>query len=254
MVTKTGTTPKVVVIIEARMGSSRLPGKVLKDVNGTPALERLISRLKFCKKVDEIVVATTTSEKDDILVAWAAKNNVSYFRGSEDDVLQRVADASQEYNADLIVEITGDCILTDYSVIDQAVQTFLVNSCDVVTNCGEYLSYPMGVYAQVFRAKDLIWVADNISDMAVREHVSLYFYENPDSYKILNLVAPTEVAFPDWRLQLDYPEDLELLIEIYKRLEPLYGDNFGLNEISVLLRDNSKLLSINSHCVEKSAR
>lgn len=254
MVKKIDAKPKVVAIIEARMGSSRLPGKVLKDVNGRPALERLITRLKYCKKVDEIVVATTTSEKDDALVAWATHNNISCFRGSEDDVLQRVADASKEHNADVIVEITGDCILTDHSLIDQAVQTFLVNPCDVVTNCGEYLSYPMGVYAQVFRAEDLMWVADNISDLAVREHVSLYFYENPDSYSIVNLVAPSEVSFPDWRLQLDYPEDLQLLVEIYKRLEPLYGDNFGLNEISVLLRDNSKLLAINSHCIEKSAR
>jgi len=254
MVKKMDAKPKVVVIIEARMGSSRLPGKVLKDVNGRPALERLIARLKFCKKVDEIVVATTTSEKDDALVAWATQNNVSYFRGSEDDVLKRVADASQEYNADLIVEITGDCILTDPGVIDQAVQTFLVNSCDVVTNCGEYLSYPMGVYAQVFRASDLVWVSDNISDLAVREHVSLYFYENPDTYKIFNLVAPAEVAFKDWRLQLDYQEDLDLLNEIYKRLEPPYGDNFGLSEICSMLKDNLHLLDINSHCIEKSAR
>ena len=113
--------PKVVVIIEARMGSSRLPGKVLKDVNGTPALERLIARLKFCKKVDEIVVATSTSEKDDALMAWAAQNNVSYFRGSEDDVLKRVADASQEYNADLIVEISYGCIRSGISSIRSCV-------------------------------------------------------------------------------------------------------------------------------------
>lgn len=245
---------KVVAIVEARMGSSRLPGKVLKDVNGTPALERLIARLNLCKNVDDVVVATTTSEKDDDLVAWAKRNSINCFRGSEDDVLKRVADASKEYEADLIVEITGDCILTDYSLIDQAVKTFLANSCDIVTNCGEFLSYPMGIYAQVFRASDLWWVSENIMDPAVREHVSLYFYENPSFYKIFNMVAPAEVSYPNWRLQLDYPEDLELLNEIYKKLEPMYGETFGLSEICSMLGENLYLLDINSHCVEKSVR
>ena len=111
--------PKVVAIVEARMGSSRLPGKVLSDIFGKPALERLIARLRLSKRIDEIIVATTNSSKDDKLVAWLEGQEINFFRGSEQDVLQRVVDTSREANADVIVEINGDCILTfvDYPSI-----------------------------------------------------------------------------------------------------------------------------------------
>ena len=97
---------KVVAVIEARMGSSRLPGKILADIFGKPALERLISRLQRCKELDDIVVATSTSPKDDSLAEWLKANRIKFYRGSEDDVLQRVVDASNSVNADIIVEIT----------------------------------------------------------------------------------------------------------------------------------------------------
>ena len=112
----------------------------------------------------------------------------------------------------------------------------------------------MGIYTQVFRKKDLEWVSKNINDKAVQEHVSLYFYENPEKYKILNLVAPKSYAYPEWRLQLDYPEDLKLLNEIYKHLEKDYGESFLLKEICNLINKNKHLLEINSHCIEKTPR
>ena len=245
---------KVAAIIEARMGSSRLPGKVLADICGVPALGRLINRLKLCEHLDDIVIATSTSTKDDELELWAKNNNLKCYRGSEDDVLQRVVDASKSVNCDLIVEITGDCILTDYEVVDQSIIMFLENNCDVVTNCGAYLSYPMGIYSQVFRSEDLQWVASNINDPAVREHVSLYFYENTDKYNIINMVAPKSSSYPDWRLQLDYKEDLMLLVELYKTLEPTYGNAFKLDHICEALLANPKLLEINKYCIEKTTR
>ena len=244
----------VAAIIEARMGSSRLPGKVLADINGLPAIQRLVNRLSFSQELDNIVLATSTSPKDDALESWANKNGISCFRGSEENVLQRVVDASNYVNCDIIVEITGDCILSDHEIIDQSIITFFENSCDVVTNCGTYLSYPMGIYTQVFRKKDLEWVSKNINDKAVQEHVSLYFYENPEKYKILNLVAPKSYSYPEWRLQLDYPEDLKLLNEIYKHLEKDYGESFLLKEICNLINKNKYLLEINSHCIEKTPR
>tara|TARA_Y100001970_G_scaffold294069_1_gene446467 strand:- start:12234 stop:12977 length:744 start_codon:yes stop_codon:yes gene_type:complete len=246
--------PKVVAIVEARMGSSRLPGKVLSDIFGKPALERLIARLRLSKRIDEIIVATTNSSKDDKLVAWLEGQEINFFRGSEQDVLQRVVDTSREANADVIVEINGDCILTDYEIIDEAIENFNKHNYDVVTNCGSILSYPMGAYAQVFRSKDLEWVAKNISDSAVREHVSLFFYENPDKYKIHDLVAPEEIRFPAWRLQLDYQEDLKFLNAVYQRLYPIYGDAFTLYDIKDLLHKEPELLDINKHCVENAPR
>ncbi len=245
---------KVVAIIEARMGSSRLPGKVLAKIYGKPALERLITRLKFCDALDEIIVATSTSPKDDVLVEWLKKNNINFFRGSEDDVLQRVVDAGKSIEAEIIVEINGDCILTDFELVDQAIHSFKVNNCDVISNCGNHLTYPMGAYVQVFRAKDICWVAENIFDQAVREHVSLYFYENEDKYNVINLIAPKKLKHPEWRLQLDYQEDLVFLNALYEKLEPIYGDKFTLYEVNDLLTREASLLDINKHCVEKNAR
>jgi spore coat polysaccharide biosynthesis protein SpsF len=247
-------TSKVVAIVEARMGSSRLPGKVLADIQGKPALMRLISRLRFCKELDEIVVATSTSPKDDSLAEWLQNNSVKFYRGSEEDVLQRVVDACNSVHGDIIVEVTGDCILTDYELIDQAILSFYANDCDVVSNCGVHKTFPMGAYAQVFRSKDLEWVANNIMDDAVREHVSLYFYENLTTYKIINLIAPQALNHPEWRLQLDYQEDLDFLNAVYKKLEPTYGENFTLNEIGKLLLAEPELLSINKHCIENTPR
>lgn len=245
---------RIVACIEARMGSSRLPGKVLADINGKPALERLITRLRKCKYLDDVIIATSTSSSDDVLYNWAIKNSIHCYRGSEEDVLQRVVDANEFYQSDLIVEITGDCILTDPEIIDMGIKTFLENDCDIVSNCGTYLSYPMGVYVQVFRSKDLAEVANNIDDTAVREHVSLYFYEHPDKYKLINLIAPERWQGESLRFQLDYPEDLEFLKKVYAELEPEFGEEFGLEEIMQLLKRKPELIEINIHCEEKSAR
>lgn len=245
--------PKIVASIEARMGSSRLPGKVLADVNGQPALSRLLNRLRRSEKIDEIVLATSVAPADDLLEQWAKTENVAVYRGSEEDVLQRVVDAHRQMNSDIIVEVTGDCTLLDPQLVDMGVETFLNNPCDVVCNVKD-LSFPMGMDIQVFRFKDLEQVALTIDDPAVREHVSLYFYEHPEQYRILNLYAPKRWFGPDYRFMLDYPEDLQFINEIYRRLEPDFGDAFGLEEIMALLSRVPQLLAINIHCEEKAVR
>ncbi len=243
----------IVASIEARMGSSRFPGKVLADVCGQPALTRLIRRLRRCKKLDGIVLATSTDSNDDVLEKWAIAENLAVYRGSEDDVLKRVVEAHIKMGSDIIVEITGDCILHDPEIIDMGIETFLENDCDVITNARK-LSFPMGVDIQVFRLDDLRNVENTISDPAVREHVSLYFYEHPEIYRIIHLFAPERWRAPAYRFQLDYPEDHQFICEIYSRLEPLYGDNFGIEEIVALIRREPRLADINRHCIEKSAR
>jgi spore coat polysaccharide biosynthesis protein SpsF len=165
-----------------------------------------------------------------------------------------VVDANLWAKSDLIVEITGDCILTDPEVIDMGIETFLENECDVVTNCGTYASYPMGINVQVFRADDLRVISETINDEAVQEHVSLYFYEHPEIYKIINLVAPDRWTNTEIRFLLDYSEDLEFLNKIYQILEPKYGDDFGIEELMQLMIDRPDLSQINIHCEERSAR
>jgi len=245
--------PKVVASIEARMGSSRLPGKVLADIGGVPALTRLIRRLRQCRALDEIVLATTTSPKDDELVHWAQSNNVPVFRGSEEDVLARVVGAHQMMGSDIVVEVTGDCPLLDPTVIDLGIETYFANDCDVVTNA-RVPSYPQGADVQVFQLQALSQIADSVWDPAVREHVSLYFYENTERYKIIHLIAPQIWKAENLRLQLDYPEDLEFIRAVYSRLEPQYGDSFAIHDILNLLKHEPALREINAHCLEKAVR
>jgi spore coat polysaccharide biosynthesis protein SpsF len=245
--------PRVVCSIEARMQSSRLPGKVLAPLRGEAALTRLIRRLRACRLLDDIVLATSNTPADDVLEAWAESHSVKCYRGSEDDVLLRVVEAHRSVRSDVVVEVTGDCVMLDPELVDMAVETFAANDCDVVSNASKR-SYPNGMDVQVFRLSDLEHVEATSNDPAVREHVSLYFYEHPDQYRILHLLAPARWHAPDCRLHLDYPEDLRFLNEIYGRLEPDYGDAFGLEEIMSVLRREPHLLDINSHCVERSAR
>ncbi len=244
---------KVVASIEARMGSSRLPGKVLMDIGGKAALDRLIARLRMCKYVDDIILATSNKSSDDVLHDWAKDNNVSIYRGSENDVLDRVVQAQKAMNSDVIVEVTGDCPLLDPEVVDLGIETFFNNDCDIVNNV-QKPSFPQGADVQVFRFDMLEKVSKEISDSAVREHVSLYFYENPNLYKIIHLIAPDSLQRPDLRLQLDYKEDLDFIREVYKNLEPQYGDKFGLKEILDLISLKPDLALLNKDCEEKSIR
>ena len=244
---------RVIASIEARMGSSRLPGKVLMDIGGRRSLDRLVERLRACRRLDGIVLATSTAPGDDVLDEWGRSAGLPVFRGSEDDVLQRVVDAQQSMGSDVVVEVTGDCPLLDPDVIDLGIETFFANDCDVVTNA-RVPSYPQGADVQVFRTKDLAHVAATIDDPAVREHVSLYFYENPSLYRVIHLIAPRAYHAPDLRTQLDYPEDLAFIRAVYERLEPRFGGTFGVPQILELIRAEPALGEINAHCEEKQVR
>ena len=245
---------RIIASIEARMGSSRFPGKVLADVCGQPALTRLARRLRRSKLLDGIILATTVSSSDDTLEQWAAKEGIPCYRGSEEDVLNRVVQAQTKMKSDIIVEVTGDCILLDPEIIDMGIKTFLENDCDVVANVRK-LSFPMGMDVQVYRLKDLAEIEQTVKDdPAVREHVSLYLYEHPERFRIIHLFAPTRWHAPDYRFQLDYHEDHRFINEVYRRLESEYGDAFGIEEIMGLLRKEPHLVDINIHCVEKSVR
>ncbi|MBO6785089.1 MAG: glycosyltransferase family protein [Alphaproteobacteria bacterium] len=239
--------------IEARMGSSRLPGKVLMDVAGRPALDRLVERLRAVPSLDDVVLATTTSPGDDALEDWAAQAGVACHRGSEEDVLQRVVDAQTAAGGEIVVEVTGDCTLLCPDVIELGIETFLANDCDVVSNCGRVQTFPLGADVQVFPLALLADVAERIDDLAVREHVSLHFYESPD-YRVINLVAPETWRVPGARLQLDYPEDHAFIEAVLAELEPVHGPVFGLAPLAALLRARPDIVAINRDCEEKAPR
>jgi spore coat polysaccharide biosynthesis protein SpsF len=244
---------RVIASIEARMGATRLPGKVMRDIGGCPMLGFMVDRVRRARSLDSIVIATTINPADDAIVRWAEGAGVACHRGSENDVLQRVVDAQRSQYSDIVVELCGDCPLCDPDLIDLAVDTYRTGGYDVVSTA-HHPSYPQGTEVQVFSLDLLAGVADTVDDPAVREHVSLYFYENPARYRILALNAPPALRRPEVRLQVDYPEDLELVRTIVQRLAPRHGGAFGLPEIVGLLEQEPALRDINQHCEERSVR
>jgi spore coat polysaccharide biosynthesis protein SpsF len=241
-----------VATIEARMSSRRLPGKVLLPIEGKPALAQLLERLRQARKIDDVVLATTVNPADAALVDLARGLGVRSYRGSEGDVLDRVLQAAESVHADTIVEVTGDCPLLCPEVIDRAVEIYESGAGDVVSNTWKP-SYPQGVDAQVFSRRLLKEASGLTRDPAHREHVSLFFYEHPDRYRIHLFEAPPDFRAPELRFQMDYAEDLEFVRAVYAELYPK-NPRFGLREILDLLRRKPELKRINDHCVEKPVR
>ena len=242
----------IVATIEARTGSTRLPGKVLMPILGEPALARLVERLKRSRRVDAIVLATTSNPADDAVENLGRLLGVGVYRGSEDDVLNRVLHAAASVGADDIVEITGDCTLLCPEVVDRAVEIYSLGNYDVVSNTWE-TSYPQGIDAQVFRYDKLADAAQRSFEPAHREHVSLYFYEHPELYSIYRFQAPPEFRAPELRFQLDYPEDLAFIRSVYGELYPV-NPKFSLGDIFELLSRKPELKDINAGCKEKAVR
>lgn len=232
---------KIIATIEARMTSSRLPGKVLMPAAGMPMLEILIRRLKTVPHLQEIVVATTDNADDGPVVGLAQKLDVGSFRGSENDVLARVLGAARQYNADVIVEITGDCPLIDPTIVGQVIDLYLGTRCDYASNVGP-VTYPIGMDAQVFSTELLAQADREGKTQEDREHVSWYIRHHP-KFKRVNLSAPRNLYWPELGLTLDERSDYELLKNIVEYFSPeLY---FSCGDILDYLRTNPDLLKIN---------
>jgi len=211
------TKKRIGITIEARMDSTRLPGKTLKLLYGRPMLARMIERLKRVKLADIIVVATTNSPGDSPIIALAREMRVGYYQGSSEDVLDRVLQAAKKYQIDLIVETCGDCPVIDPDIIDMEIQSFLDNDVDYV-GCHLVKTFPLGLDAKLFTAKTLEEVAGMTNDPADRENVSLYIYEHPEKYKLMNIEAKGRQRRPDLRLVVDHKEDFDLIETVYREL------------------------------------
>jgi len=243
---------KIVATIEARMASSRLPGKILKPILDKPILYRLIERVKRSRFINQIVIATTTDSGDDITEYFCRQNAIGCYRGSNDDVLDRVLGAAKANKADLIVELTGDCPVLDPELIDQVIKHYLDNSFDYVSNILER-TYPRGMDAQIFSTKVLEETSKLTQDPADRENVSLYIYEHPERFKLSNVYAKLEHKRPDLRLTVDTKEDFELINGIFKELYPIRS-GFSLSDIIQLLDQRPELRALNSMVQQKKVR
>ena len=240
---------KIIATIEARMTSTRLPGKVLMPAMGKPMLHHLITRLKAVPSLDQIVLATTTNSSDDVLEAFAQSEGIGCFRGSEDDVMERVIGAAEAANADIIVEITGDCPIIDPQIVEQTIRMYKAHRADYVSNA-HIRSYPDGMDTQVFTLATLKRSAAMTDDPLDHEHVTLHIRNHPELFTQVHLVAPPEMHWPDLGLTLDERADYELLtrlIEHFGTGNPL----FGCLDAIRLLRENPNWVAINQAIVRK---
>jgi len=226
---------KIVAPIEARMTSTRLPGKVMMEVGGKPLLQILIERLQQSETIDQIVMATTTNPQDDPIAEMCDRIGVACFRGSELNVLDRVCGAARITDADIIVEITGDNCLIDHRTVDQMIRIFLENypTHRYVSDVGDdENSLPWGFDAKVFAAKDLYEINDNNPDNMDKEHVSWRFYQPEVHEKYNPLIVKYDGAIhrPELCVVLDYQEDYDLMKACYEDLYP-QNPQFGVLDI-----------------------
>jgi spore coat polysaccharide biosynthesis protein SpsF len=243
---------KTAAIIQARMTSTRLPGKIVAPILGRPMLELLIERLRRARSLDEVIVATTSNATDDVVEELCTRIGAGCFRGSEDDVLNRVLGAAHAYAVDVIVEITGDCPLIDPEVVDQLVELYREGNADYVSNVLKR-TYPRGLDTQVFPTSVLEEVNRLTQDPVDHEHVSLYIYEHPERFRLRNL----ESGLPehDWNLRLtvDTPADFALIKTIYEELYPR-NQAFGLRDVLGLFDRRPELPEINRDIKQKTVR
>jgi spore coat polysaccharide biosynthesis protein SpsF len=259
---------KIVAIIQARMSSSRLPGKVLLDIAGEPMLAHVVERTRHAVTVGEVVVATTTDPSDDPIEAFCQQRGYYYYRGSQYDVLDRYYQAARQFLAAVIVRITADCPLIDPGLIDELVCEFLgIPNCEpgLITRYPSPMpydfaanrlpppwgrTYPVGLDTEIctYKALELAWQEAQLPYQ--REHVMPFFYDQPERFRILHVNH--DVDYGKLRWTVDTPEDLELVRRIYASLPE--DENFTWMDVLALLEHEPELAEINQQIHPKDYR
>lgn len=240
---------KTLCVLQARMGSTRLAGKVLMEVRGKPLVVHTLDRLKRCLTLDGIILATSNLPQDRVLLDLAKEEGVEGFAGSETDVLDRYYRAAAPHRPETVVRCTGDCTVIDSEVTDQIVRRHLQCGKDYTSNT-VIRSYPRGLDTEAMKFEVLERAAKEAKKDYEREHVTPYLYTHPELFSIEQVRAEPERTLPDLRLCVDTIEDFELMREIFDRL---YDRNpfFSIDEILAVIRQNPELMRINSHVVQK---
>ena len=238
---------KILAIVQARMGSSRLPGKALKDIQGRSMLARVVRRAQRSSLIDRLIVATTDKEADDAIASECKVLGVSVFRGSEDDVLDRYYQAAKAFSAEAVVRITSDCPLIDPDVIDRVVRVFLDNRPDYASNTIEN-TYPRGLDVEVFTFSALEKAWRNASRDFERVHVTPYIYLHPELFRKLSVTGEKNLSFYRWTV--DTAEDLALVRAIYEKMGG--DDHFSWRDVLELFEREPCLAELNRHIRQKS--
>lgn len=237
---------KIAAIIQARTGSTRLPGKVLMDLAGQTVLERVVRRVQRSALIGKVEIATTTSPSDDKIADLAKQIEVPVFRGSEEDVLDRYWQASQKCDAKVVVRITSDCPVIDPELIDETIRVFLDQQADYASN-SITPTYPRGLDAEVFTVAALERAWKNALKPYEREHVTPYFYEHPELFRLASLNNKIDYGWHRWTL--DTPEDLKLMLAIYEHFAA--RDHFSWREILELVEREPAISALNAHVQQK---
>lgn len=240
--------PGTIAIIQARMGSTRLPGKVARKIADQPVLGHVIERCKKAQTVDQVAVATTVRPEDDPVVGIAEDFGIAFYRGDENDVLSRYYFAAKELQAGIIVRITADCPLLDPLILDEVVLLREKEKADYATNTLPR-TYPRGVDVSVFTFAALEKTYHLARETWQREHVTPFMRENPALFSLSNLAAPEELSRPDLRLTVDTEEDLALVEAI---LFHLGAHSLSLSNIITLLDNQPWLKYINKNVQQKT--
>jgi spore coat polysaccharide biosynthesis protein SpsF len=240
---------KVVAIIQARLGSTRLPGKAMLDVAGKPMLARVVERTKRARSLQDVVVATTVNPSDDPIVRFCEANGWSSFRGSEEDVLDRYFRAARLCRADVVVRITSDCPLIDPQLVDRATGVLLDGQpqFDYVSNAYPSNTFPRGLDVEVVRFVALRRAWQEDENVKWREHVTPYIYSHPELFRIGGVTNDVDYSWMRWTV--DTREDLEFVRKIYAHFG--HGD-FSWRDVIGALEKNPQWLDINRHIRQKS--
>jgi len=239
-------TVRVIAIIQARMGSTRLPGKVLAELGGATMLAQVVRRLREARRIDDLVVATSTGADDDAVVREAGRLGAGVHRGPADDVLARFVGAARSYRAEAIVRVTADCPLLDAGVVDQVIGA-LVDGVDYASNTHER-SYPRGLDAEALHRDTLERIGRLATSPAAREHVTAFVMEAPGLFRIAQLRADQDDS--DLRWTVDTADDLAMARALYRELA-LAGESRPYREVVAAVRAQPSLAAHNAHVEQK---
>ncbi len=233
----------ILAVVQARMASSRLPGKVMKPVLGRPIISYLFERLSHCRLIDKIVLATSVNSTDDKLCKYIKSEGYDVFRGSEDDVLERFYLAAKPYNPDHIARVTGDCPCLDPEVCDRLFKIYLEQKVDHAELSPEYAE---GADCEIFTFRALKEAYDKATLKSEREHVSLYLNNHPELYK--KILLPNGTDDSRYRITVDEKEDFMVVKAVF---EALYKGKkiFSLEDIKDFLNGHPEIFRLNSHII-----
>ncbi|HHW36020.1 MAG TPA: acylneuraminate cytidylyltransferase [Bacillales bacterium] len=237
---------KTVIIIQARIGSSRLPGKILKPLGDSVVLDYVVSRCKQVESVDEVIVATSTLSQDDTVEQWCLQNNVPCFRGSEADVLSRYYMCAKLYEPDYVIRVTSDCPFVDYELANDVIVEMEKNPADIVLLNGKL---PRGLAVEMISFSALEYIFNNGHEPRHREHVTYYAYEYPQQFQATTLKVAEGLQHPELRITLDTEEDYQLCQAI---AEYFRGDKLVPSQTVVnFLLEHPEIAKLNAHIEQK---